>query len=338
MRIALVETTHWHLPLYLDALKRPGLRVVGVTDSDARTGQAIAATFDCPVYGSLDDLIEEANIDFAFVFGRHAQMPALARTLIARRIPFAIEKPCGISSTDVSVLAAEAERAGVFVAVPFILRLTDAVTIMAAECARSGPVDHMSLRFIAGPPWRYQTAGVPWMLEREISGGGPLINLGGHLIDLFHLLAKDEFASVSATVSSRIFDLPIEDMVSLRLLSRSGRLATLETGYTFPSDSDAQREFTLSARTPGAYFMSMPDGLFVRTATEHGAQETRTVPARYETDLYYGEFVSSVLDGLGQRRPPIATLWDAARTLRVIEAAYASSRSGGAPVSLEPMS
>ena len=58
MRIAIVETTHWHVPLYLDALAAPGLRVVGVTDSAQRTGAALAKRFGCEVYGDLDSLLE----------------------------------------------------------------------------------------------------------------------------------------------------------------------------------------------------------------------------------------------------------------------------------------
>ena len=35
------------------------------------------------------------------------------------------------------------------------------------------------------------------MLNRELAGGGPLINVGVHFIDLFYLLAKDEILSRS---------------------------------------------------------------------------------------------------------------------------------------------
>ena len=49
MRIAIVESTHWHMPLYLDALEAPGLRVVGITDSAGKTGEALAKRFGCDV-------------------------------------------------------------------------------------------------------------------------------------------------------------------------------------------------------------------------------------------------------------------------------------------------
>ena len=55
MRIAIVESTHWHTPLYLDALEDPGVRVVGLTDSAQQAGAALARRFGCEVYRDLDE-------------------------------------------------------------------------------------------------------------------------------------------------------------------------------------------------------------------------------------------------------------------------------------------
>src|SRR6185295_8321935 len=110
MRIAIVESTHWHMPLYLDALEAPGLSVVGVTDGAQKTGAALAKRFGCNVYGDLDALLAAQAVDFAFVFGRHIDMAGLAERLIAAGIPFAIEKPCGVNSDEVDRLVARAEQ------------------------------------------------------------------------------------------------------------------------------------------------------------------------------------------------------------------------------------
>src|SRR4051794_11165069 len=197
MRIAIVESTHWHMPLYLDALEAPGLRVVGVTDSAGKTGADLAQRFGCKAYPDLDELLKTQAVDFAFVFGRHIDMPILAGELIARGIPFAIEKPCGIRATDLDHLLASAEAKGLYVAVPLIFRLSDTLNIVG----HARP-DFASFLFMAGPPSRYPAAGTPWMLQRELAGGGPLINLGVHFIDLFCVLAREEIESVSAVSSS----------------------------------------------------------------------------------------------------------------------------------------
>jgi predicted dehydrogenase len=329
MRIAIVETTHWHVPLYLDALAAPGLRVVGVTDSAGRTGEAIAKRFGCGVHRDLNSLLDARTIDFAFVFGRHVDMPTLAGALIARGIPFAIEKPCGIRTADVERLAAEAQAKDLYVAVPLIFRLSDTLNIVKQSKAKP---DFASFRFMAGPPSRYETAGTAWMLQRDLAGGGPLINLGVHFIDLFHALAEDEVESVSASSSSRIHNLSIEDVISVRLVTKQKRICTIECGYTFPSDGKVQREFTFSIRSSDAYYTSGADVISVRSRSASGELTTRIEPSQLETDIYYPIFVRRVLDEMRAGDAPIAGLRDAARALKIIEAAYLSASTHGQPV------
>ena len=331
MRIAIVESTHWHAPLYLDALEDPGVRVVGLTDSAQQTGAALAKRFGCEVYRDLDELLDTQDVDFAFVFGRHIDMPVLAGKLIARGIPFALEKPCGIHASDVESLAASAEAKNLYVAVPMIFRLSDTLDIVGQNKSRP---DFASIRFMAGPPSRYQAAGAPWMLKRELAGGGPLINVGVHFIDLFYLLAQEDVESVSAVSSSEINRLPIEDFISIRMVTKENRVCTLECGYIFPSDKIIQREFSFSIRSPDAYYVSGDDQILVRAKSTDGQFETRKVPARLETDVYYPLFVRRVLKEAGAGSVPVAGLRDAMRALKVVEAAYLSASKGGTPVQL----
>ncbi len=334
MRIVIVESTHWHMPLYLDALEAPTLRVVGVTDSAQQTGADLAMRFGCEVYSELDSLLDAQTVDFAFVFGRHVDMPILAQKLIARSIPFAIEKPCGIRAIDIDRLVASAETKNLYVAVPLIFRLSDTLEIVGHRKTRP---DFASFRFMAGPPSRYEAAGTPWMLQRELAGGGPLINLGVHFIDLFYILAQDDIESVSAVSSSAINGLTIEDVISVRMVTKQNRICTIECGYIFPSDKQIQREFNFSIRSPDAYCTSGDDQILVRSKSTDGQIETRRIPARLETDVYYPLFVRRVLDEVQVGSAPVAGLRDASRALRVVEAAYLSASRNGMPVQLSAL-
>src|ERR1700686_3612123 len=125
MKIALLEASHWHVPLYLDALEAPGIEVVAVSDAEEVKGEAIAARFGSKLYSSAYELLEREEVDFAFVLGRHSEMPALAEAVIARHIPFALEKPCGVNMSQVTRLRRLAEEANVYCAIPFIFRISD---------------------------------------------------------------------------------------------------------------------------------------------------------------------------------------------------------------------
>lgn len=329
-KVVIVESTHWHAPLYYGALEaRTDIKVVGVSDSAHLTGEEVARRFACKAYTSTLEMLDREQPDFAFVFGRHIDMPALAVALIERSIPFAIEKPCGMRTADVLKIQQQAQAAELYVAVPLIFRLSDTLATLSQA---GGALEQGTFRFIAGPPERYLRAGVPWMLDPALAGGGPLINLGVHFIDLFALLADEPIVSVSAGSSSRTNSLAIEDFISVRLQTASGRMGTIECGYLFPSDSAMQRDFEFACRTERGYCVSREDAILVRRWEDDGSLSTQSYPARFETDLYYPEFVHRVLDESAVGAAPIAGLAEALSALAVVEAAYASAAQGGAPV------
>jgi len=84
MRVAIIEASHWHAPLYLDALESADVQVVAVSDGEQAKGRDIAARFGCRFYESYEELLQKETIDFAFAFGRHAEMPRIAEMLIER--------------------------------------------------------------------------------------------------------------------------------------------------------------------------------------------------------------------------------------------------------------
>lgn len=125
MRVAILEASHWHVPLYLDALETPRLEVVAVSDLERNRGKAIADRFGARLYTRCEELLERESVDFAFAFGRHTTMPRIGEAPISRNVPFAQEKPCALRAADVARLHDLARTANVYVAVPFIPRLSD---------------------------------------------------------------------------------------------------------------------------------------------------------------------------------------------------------------------
>src|SRR5215204_5326559 len=85
MKIAAFDVSHWHFPLYLDALKDPGIEVVGISDTESFAGPAVAESLNCKLYDSNERLLA-ADFDFALVFSRHSEMAELAEQLSSQRV------------------------------------------------------------------------------------------------------------------------------------------------------------------------------------------------------------------------------------------------------------
>jgi len=334
LKIALIEAGHWHVPLYLHGLAAPDVEIVAVADSQNSAGPSLAERYGARFYESYVDLLQGEAIDFAFAFGRPSEMPRIAEHLLAARVPFALEKPCATNLDDLKQLQASAEAANAFVAVPYIYRvgmLRDAFRDVEGQLP--GDFKHLSFRFIGGPPQRYVTSGCGWMLDPQYSGGGSTINLGGHFVDLFRLLTGEDVATVCAVMSNATYAEAIEDYSVMTLRGSRAAVAVVETGYTFPGDAEAPREFTFSARSDQHYFCSSAKGMEVR---EVGAPLTgaRELMVELNNDHYYALFVRDTLDRFRRGVPPACVLTEAVAVMQVIEAAYRSARENGRPIAL----
>jgi len=338
MRVALLEASHWHVPLYLDPLEASGIEVVAVSDAEQVKGSAVAARFGSTLYTSSMELLDREKIDFAFVFGRHSEMPALAEATIARSIPFALEKPCGVSMSQVTRLWKLTEEAGLYCAIPFIFRMSDLLSALkGAEGRIPSDFNYMSFRFVVGPPSRYEAAGAGWALDPVFSGGGSTINVATHFIDFFRLLTGKDVARVSALMNARTHRGTVEDYSLLTLQTADGVIGLVETGYSFPSTADEQREFSFTLSSDRMYAKSGPDRIEIRDRNSL-AVGTRSLRLRLETDVYYPLFVKQVLAECRTGAKPIASLRDAEAMMQVMDAAYTSARNGGAPQTLAPIS
>lgn len=337
MKVALLEASHWHIPLYLDPLDAKGIEVVAVSDAEHVRGPAVAERYGSKLYSSSLELLDREEIDFAFVFGRHSEMPTFAEACIARKIPFALEKPCGVNMAQVTRLRKLAEAANVYCAIPFIFRISDLYNALkAAEGEIPSGFNYMSFRFIVGQPERYTAAGAGWALDPAFSGGGSTINVATHFIDFFRLLTGKEIVRVSATMHSRTHHGEVEDYSLLTMQTEDGVSGLIESGYSFPCTADEQREFSFTLASDRMYAKSGPDRIEIRDRNNLDAG-TRSLRLRLETDVYYPLFVKQVLADCRTGAKPIASLRDAEAMMQVMDAAYASARQGGAPQTLAPI-
>ena len=322
MKIAFIGASHWHLPLYLEpALQMPDVTIAGVADPDHRVVDALKAKLGCAGDTDYRALCARVKPDFVIALGRHADMPAEARFLIAEKIPFALEKPCGLNANDVAVIAREADAAGAFAAVPLVFRHGDFFD-MLREDARD--IQYMSFRFIAGFPQRYRDAGCAWMLDPALSGGGCTINLAPHFLDLAVALIGPDVTVHQAAMSNAAWHERIEDYSCVTLAGGAAR-CVIETGYLYPAPTSTF-DMHYAIRTPKRYIVAH-DPETIEIVETDGRRERR---AMLTTNVpHYATFMSDTIARLRAGQPPLVSLSDTVPVMRLVDAAYA--KAGAAP-------
>jgi predicted dehydrogenase len=327
IRIAAIEVSHWHAlndAAYLRHLvAMKDVELVAIQDGDAGlVAKRAAEVGGPPTFTDYRKMLSTTRPDFVVALGRHRQMAAIASDLLDAGYPFLMEKPMGISASEVEQVAAKAARLGAFVAVPLAQRYGEfakrARELLAA--GRFGPLSHIYVRINRPGPARYQAWDCAWMLDPAEAGGGCLRNLGSHGLDMFLHLTGEGAQVTGAQVSCRAHGLAVEDYASVMLRSASGVLGTVEVGNGFPRDG-TDGEWKIAGHDA---ILVMRDGKLTLTTAE-GEQ---SLPGSDVTAPYFAA-LRDAIDHWRRGAPPPIGVHDCARAVRLIDDAYA--RAGELP-------
>ncbi len=239
-RVAVTGVSHWHSVYdasYLRILRDLGCDIVGVSDRSAQIARDRTQRFGGTPFSDYRQMIEATKPEFVIALGRHCDMPEIFRFLVGAGVPFVMEKPWGTDPETVADLARLAAARGAWVGVPFMSRYSFwAVTVKRMiEAGEFGKISHIFFRGIRPTMRRYVEWDSPWMVDKSLSGGGALLNLGGHGFDMARFITGEELQVVSAVVSRQVHGGEVEDYALATLRTSSGILFHNEVGYTMPS-------------------------------------------------------------------------------------------------------
>ena len=97
------------------------------------------------------------------------------------------------------------------------------------DSGRLGRIARVGVSYFAGPKSRYDTYGCHWVLEKDIAGGGALMNVGTHVIDLLRYWGFD-LQYVSGSASWELTRGSVEDTATL-ILKSDQTTCLIESGY-----------------------------------------------------------------------------------------------------------
>jgi len=151
MRVALLEVDHWHVGMYVDALRElDGVDICAVSNAELDRATAWGQTIDCPAYGSSAELLDAEDVDFAFGFAPHHRMFELAQLLVDREQSFAMEKPMSLDAAELAPLVPRIDASGMFAGVAFVRRMGGYGGALLRMRDDLGDIHSFQGRFIGG--------------------------------------------------------------------------------------------------------------------------------------------------------------------------------------------
>ena len=329
-----------------------GLEVAGAWDLNPAAAAKLAETYpDCVVHDSLDALLSSEVAAVAVAVPNNAHRDCAVAALDAGKHVL-LEKPMALSVAECDDIIAAKERAGAgqVLQLGFVCRglpTASAVKAMVEE-GRFGSIYHVKCSM-------YRHRGIPglggWFTTKALSGGGPLIDLGVHVLDLaMYLTGNQSPVRASGQVVSE-FGSPIEAYVYEEMWAGPPKLdgvfdvedgavafirfangMTLELNVTWAAnvaDGVLPSGITILGRDAGCFFELF--GKEVRVVSQADGKLTDDTPQFPCEDAeeeawkqQYAQFIAAVEDG----QAPHADAAAGRCVQALIEAIYQSSDAG----------
>jgi predicted dehydrogenase len=228
--------------------------IVGVSDPAVDNATAAAEIGHCPAYESLDHLLD-ADLDGLVVATPSALHADHAIAALERGIAVFCQKPLGRTEAETSEVVATAQAADRLLAVDLSYRFVHGVALIR-DLIHSG-----ELGTVYAADLVFHNAYGPdksWFYDAALSGGGCVIDLGSHLVDLALWMLED---GPVVGVTSQLFakgrrlTLPtssVEDYATAQLDFAGGASAQVACSWNLSAGCDAVIEASFYGTKGGA--------------------------------------------------------------------------------------
>ncbi|SFC44622.1 Predicted dehydrogenase [Halobiforma haloterrestris] len=318
------------------------VRLAGGMDVAAETRERFAETYDVAAYDDHRDLYDA--VDAVIITTPNRFHEEYAVDAFERGLHVLLEKPLAHSLESARRIAVAADDADGVCMVGFDKRFLNAVRLVRDRIERGefGEVTHVEANYV-------RRRGVPsrgsWFTRREISGGGALIDLGVHALDLsMYLLGYPDPVDVSGVTRSEFgsreeyaylemwgddrgadaFD--VDDSASAFVRCADDRTISLEVAWA--TNRPATHEFVVRGTEAAARFDLLTNELSVHTASADGPDHLiDTSIDAGENDTHADEqaaFFEAIAAG-GEAGGSVA---DALTVQRIVDGIYRSSETG----------
>lgn len=305
--------------------KSPGSRLMAITKRHPERAADFAKRHGVPRWHTEPgDLIADEEIDAVYIATPPHLHASLAEQTLAAGKPVLLEKPMAATAAECDRALQAAARSGLPLWVAYYRRYLEKFVILyrIIDEGRIGEPRSFLIDF-SEPRSRFTPGdgGLPWRLDPTISGGGIVVDLGSHMLDLLDWVLGP-VASVSGHAANLAGDYPAEDVVAGQFLLTSGITGTALWDFTSPLHRD--RTIIRGSRGTVEYATFDDTPLVVRD--EHGEE-------RYEAPFpphVHQPLIEAINEELRGGAPCRSTGVSGARSSRVLEALLADYYGGNA--------
>jgi predicted dehydrogenase len=294
--------------------------IAGFCSRDAAKARAYAERFGAPrAYESLDQLLADDEAAVVYVATPNALHTQHAVQCLRAGKHVLVDKPMATSVQGAEVMAEAATKSGRLLGVLQQQRFHPA-NMHLIRLRDDGDLGKLNVLRVQIGMWYPPTTS--WRGTPALSGGGVVIDLAPHALDLM-MLVGGKIEEVDARIYSLQFPGEVEDFCTARLSFAGGTVGLLELSY-------CAHQYGGRVEAYGSEATYAVDGSMQSAGVYHTWFRRGQKPAPMERQVStldcYQAAVEDFTDAVLHGGEPSINMADGLRVTRVIEAMYASAK------------
>ena len=309
--------------------------LVAVFDPNAEANQAVARQFNARAVGSVDELLH-GDVDAVYIASPASahRDQAIACARAGKHVMS--EKPLGMTVADAEAMIAACGKAGVKLGTAFMMRFM-AQHQAALKLIRAGKLGKPVFGRAQLSCWYPPMPGA-WRQDPATGGGGSLMDMGGHCIDLLEMFFGNVRA-VSCFINRTVQSYASEDSAVASLFFENGTLGVVDTFFCMPDEASQNRlelygsfgsilaKGTIGQGAAGEMTAFLKDKTAGYDAQQARAADGGVVIAPPPINTYRAE-IEEFSSAIIEKREPSNNAVIGMQSQKVLAACYESARSG----------
>ncbi len=298
--------------------------LVALMDKVPATAERLGQKYGVKCYTDENQMLQENACDAVYIgtpVSCHYEQAMAALSFGANVF---VEKPIAMNAKDGAKLVSAFKKKGKLLFVGYMMKyhnLHQKVKRMIKDGAL-GQVNTMRLQFSC---WYPEIAGA-WRQKKALGGGGAVMDLGVHCIELAEFLLDEEIVEVKSFCGNQSFAYEVEDSGVIAFRTASGVLGHIDVNFNIPDNASESKlevygtkgyaicKGTLGQEEKGCLsYLYAPQG-------DYEAQQNRTVA---KPKKYYGAgrdiYLKQIQDFCKQLRSEKLDYFYAERAVQVQE-------------------
>jgi predicted dehydrogenase len=340
LRFAQIGTVMIHAPAIRDSLvyQKDDIELVGFYDPEADSEEVKSKikpdVAHVPFYDSVEELLEKAKPDVAIISGLPTEMPGWMLQAAEAGVHIWADKPFAMRSSDLLPVKAAIQQNKLSFSCGYAWRF-DPIAMQIKQIWDAGLLGKpyaIDARFLLGSIKEKKPT--RWMFDETTIGGGVVMWLGCHFLDLMRYWTGSKVTKVMATYANVSgAEIPFEDAAAVSLQFANGMIGSLHTGYVLPSGNEIN--FSIQGANGSAKW-DVADGFCTVVSTKQeweAAPKRKFEQPRAQVPGYGGAAANLFRAFIRELRGTGSsgfTIDEPIETMQVIEAANESARTGSA--------